>query len=173
MSKTVKMVFCLLLAGLISMPATAQEHPKEQPSEHPKEQSKEHPSEHPKEHPVSLSTQAVSKENLAAAVKNHVAAVTAEEGAFTFTDDVENKVLNLKLLKVHDDKLAAIGDHTYFACADFEAEDGTVYDLDIFMEGETASKLQPTEVTLHKKDGSERYIWIEEEGIWHKAEADK
>ncbi len=74
-------------------------------------------------------------------------------------------MLNLKLLKVHDDKLAALGDHTYFACADFEAEDGVVYDLDIFMKGESVEVLKPDEVTLHKKDGSERYTWIEVEGI--------
>ena len=150
-------VFVLMLVT----PNMAQEHPSE------------HPSEHPKEHPVSLSTKAVSKESLADAVREHVAAITLAEGAYTFTDNVENKVLNLKLLKVHDDKLAALGDHTYFACADFEAEDGVVYDLDIFMKGESVEVLKPDEVTLHKKDGSERYTWIEVEGIWHKAEIGK
>jgi hypothetical protein len=162
--------FAYLLTGIVFLlmfatPNMAQEHPREHPSEPP--------SEHPKEHPVSISTQAVSKESLSSAVREHVAAITLEEGAYTFTDNVENKALNLKLLKVHDDKLAALGDHTYFACADFEAEDGVVYDLDIFMKGETVEALVPEEVTLHKKDGSERYTWIEVEGIWHKAEADK
>jgi len=33
--------------------------------------------------------------------------------------------------------------------------------------------LKPDEVTLHKKDGSRRYTWIEVEGIWHKAEIGK
>ncbi|MFQ6608639.1 MAG: hypothetical protein ACE5EE_08885 [Fidelibacterota bacterium] len=161
MRKIAGIVSCHVLVLLIAVPGMAQEHPKE------------HPSEHPQEHPVSLSTKAVSKENLAAAVKNHVMTVTAENGAFTFTDDIEHQVLNLKLLKVHDDKLAALGDHTYFACADFEAEDGTTYDLDIFMKGEAEEDLQPVEVTLHKKDGTERYTWMEVEGIWHRVEVTK
>jgi hypothetical protein len=60
---------------------------------------------------------------------------------------------------------------TYFACADFVGRDGTLYDLDVFMEGSTPETLETTEVTLHKVDGEARYTWYEEDGLWKKRPA--
>ena len=141
-------------------------------------ENKEHPAkpsaEHPQEHPVMLSTKVVTKENLSEAIRRYIAAETAKGGGvFVSVDDRTGETLKLILKKVHDEKLAALGDNTYFACADFETSDGKAYDLDIFMKGETIDNLVPVEVTVHKEDGVERYTWVEVEGIWHKVAKEK
>ena len=64
------------------------------------------------------------------------------------------------------DRLTGIGNDTYFACADFQASNGKVYDLDIFMNGETTDDLAVTEISVHKEEGAERYGWREEDGVW-------
>jgi|TARA_Y100000310_G_scaffold283688_1_gene305861 hypothetical protein len=142
---------------------TAQEHPKEHPTEHPKE----HPAEHPAEHPVKLSTVAVTKDNLADAVKQFVKDESKKtKGAFQMNDEEKEEVLSLTLQKIHKDRLANLGDNTYFVCADFETAKGTVYDIDIFMTGASADSLKPVEISVHKEEGVERYTWMEVEGIW-------
>jgi|TARA_B100000315_G_scaffold260939_1_gene328128 hypothetical protein len=143
----------------------AQEHP----SEHPKEHPVEHPAEHPAEHPVKLSTVAVTKDNLADAVTRFVKEESKKtEGVFQVNDEEKEEVLSLALQKIHKDRLANLGDNTYFVCADFETPKGKVYDIDIFMEGASADSLKPVEISVHKEEGVERYTWMEVEGIWHK-----
>ena len=83
-------------------------------------------------------------------------------------DGLVSEVLQLKLLKIHMDRLTGLGNETYFACADFQASNGKVYDLDIFMNGETTDDLAVTEISVHKEDGAERYGWREEDGVWVK-----
>ena len=69
-------------------------------------------------------------------------------------------------MKVHDDRLAQVGDDTFFACTDLKGKDGSMYDLDFFMNGKSADDLRVTQVSVHKKDGVPRYDWKEEGGIW-------
>jgi hypothetical protein len=58
-----------------------------------------------------------------------------------------------------------VGENLYFACSDFNADGGKVYDLDFFMEAQE-HKLVVTEVMIHKEDGTPRYSWYEEDGVW-------
>ena len=67
--------------------------------------------------------------------------------------------LELKLDKVHKERLSRIKDDVYFACADFKNSDGVIYDLDIFMEGASVDELTVNEVIVHKQDGKARYGW--------------
>lgn len=136
-----------------SQEATAQEkHP-----EHPK-----------KEHPEGKQA-GISKADLASSIKAWVEKESAANGGWlTVEDPVQNKTLQLKLDKVHDDKLAQVKPDEYFACADFVEKDGTKYDIDVFMQGKTKADLKETEVTVHKVNGKERYTWFEENGIWKK-----
>ncbi len=128
--------------------------------------SAEHPSEHPTE-PPSKKTAAVTKEALSVAIENYVKEQAKIEGGyFLFYDAREDKALALTLDKVHKDRLSRIKDDVYFACADFRANDGTMYDLDIFMKGESPAQLKVTAITLHKKNGKARYIWVQERGLW-------
>ena len=71
-------------------------------------------------------------------------------------------------VKVHKERLSHIGEDIYFACADFNADNGKVYDLDIFLHGTNTDNLTVTEISVHKEDGTARYGWIEENGIWVK-----
>jgi len=57
---------------------------------------------------------------------------------------------------------------TYFACADLKNADGHMYDLDVFMSGPDKDHLAVTEVSVHKKDGKERYTWAQKGGVWKK-----
>ncbi|MEE9167800.1 MAG: hypothetical protein V3U24_10135 [Candidatus Neomarinimicrobiota bacterium] len=130
--------------------------------------------EHPKEHPVGLSTAAVTEESLAEVIRHHIDERMKEnDGMFLHYDEETGDTLKLALKKVHEDRLSAVGDDTYFACADFASPQGKVYDLDIFMKGESADELVPTEVVVHKEGGVERYRWEEEEGIWGKVPVEK
>ena len=129
--------------------ALAQEHP-----EHPKAGAKE---------------PGLTKEQIGTAVKDWIGAdAKLKGGYFLVWDGSAKKALALTMSKVHDDKLAMTAKDTYFACADFKAEDGTVYDLDIFMKGASAKALDATEVSVHKENGKERYGWKEEGGTWKK-----
>ncbi len=137
--------------------SVSQEHP-----EHPKE----HPSEHP-EHPSEKTKNTITIENLADALENYVNADSKLKGGyFLVLDDKTDAVLKLRLKKIHKDRLSGIGRDTYFACADFKADNGKVYDLDLFMSGKTQNDLNITEVTVHKEDGKARYSWYEKRGIW-------
>lgn len=141
----------LLLAGLGSTPFALA-----QPPEHP---------EHPKE--GEAAGPALTKDQLADAIRAYVDK-QAKGGWYTVQDPVQGKALKLKLDKVHRERLARVAPDTYFACADFTTDDGVSYDLDFFMKGTDAARLRFADVTIHKRDGVERYRWKEEGGVWKK-----
>ncbi|HHT9117276.1 MAG TPA: hypothetical protein ACFYD1_01480 [Candidatus Hypogeohydataceae bacterium YC38] len=129
----------------------------------------EHPTEHPREHPAKPAKKeevGLTKETLAEAITDYVQKDTAlKGGVFLVYDQVDEKPLVLSLVKVHKDRLSAVGKGVYFACADFTTPEGVLYDLDFFMK-ETDRKLEVTEITVHKVTGKPRYNWVEKEGIW-------
>ena len=132
----------------------------------------EHPT-GPKKATASLTPQVVQGEkitlqNLARAIESFVEADINLRGAFLVIDPRTNKALKLTLEKVHKERLSHVGDDVYFACADFNADDGKVYDLDIFLRGTNTDELTVTEITVHKEDGQARYGWLEQDGVWIK-----
>ena len=140
-------IYCSFL--LVSIPIMG-EHP-------------EHP-EHPSEKTASVTAQVIGE-----AVAEFIASdAKLKGGKFMVYDGSAKEVLQLDLLKIHMDRLTGLGNDTYFACADFQASNGKVYDLDIFMNGETTDDLAVTEISVHKEDGAERYGWREEDGVWVK-----
>ncbi len=135
------------------------------PREHP--EHPEHPAEHPSEHPTARAKE-VTKESLAEAITSYIKNDAALKGGYFCIYDPEAKtVLVLALDKVHQDKLAKVGEGVYFACCDFKAADGKMYDLDFFMKS-TNERLQVSEVTIHKESGKPRYGWVEKDGVWSK-----
>src|SRR3990172_4083072 len=148
----------LVLSLVFATGLRAQEHP-----EHPK--GSEHP-EHPSK--AQRDTTTITMTALSQAIKDYVAKDSKLKGGFFLVIDPDSrKVLQLTLAKVHEDKLASLGGGVYFACADFNAQDSTVYDLDIFMKS-AGRPLETTEVMVHKVNGNPRYTWKEEDGIWKK-----
>ena len=110
----------------------------------------------------------ITMQNLARAIESFVEADINLRGAFLVIDPRTNDVLKLNLKKVHKERLSHVGDNVYFACADFNADDGTVYDLDIFLQGNNTDNLSVTEISVHKEDGIARYGWQEQNGRWVK-----
>jgi len=133
--------------------------------------AQEHP-EHPKgggEHPKSEAKPSLTKDEMAAAVEAYVKKESAKNnGPLVVKDPVEKKDLSLTLKLVHRERLSQVAPGKYFACADFTTADGTTYDLDIFMKGDDKDHMKMTDVTVHKKNGVERYTWYEEGGVWKK-----
>ncbi len=127
--------------------------------------------EHP-EHPMSApkpATPGLTKDELAQAISGYVMAQEKEHGGYyAIHDPVDNRDLQLKLVKVHRDRLARVAPDTYFACSDFKNTDGVMYDLDFFMKGTTKDGLVFSDASIHKKAGKERYTWYEEDGLWKK-----
>ena len=127
--------------------------------------------EHPMEHPASAKSAepGIDKTDLAEAI---TAYIHEEEkkggGAWSVEDPADTTTLHLTLVRVHDDKLARTAPETYFACADLKDVSGTPYDLDVFMHGKDKDHLKVTDVTIHKKNGKERYTWALSNGIWKK-----
>ena len=110
----------------------------------------------------------ITLQNLARAIESFVEADINLRGAFLVIDPSTNEVLILNLDKVHKERLSHIGDDVYFACADFNADDGKVYDLDIFLQGKNTDNLTVTEISVHKEDGEARYNWMQQDGLWVK-----
>jgi hypothetical protein len=156
-------------------PAEGEEHPEGEGEEHPEgegEEGEEHPEgegeEHPEEdEPPQQAVERVTVDELAEAITEWVAAEAAANGGFLVIEHPDTgESLELTLEEVHRERLSRVGEQTYFACADFVDRDGVLYDLDVFMRGPNREALKTTEVTLHKEDGTARYAWYEEDGVW-------
>lgn len=177
LANTIVMLFTL---GWIT--SCASEHPtgrkpeKEHPAgvEKPIEE-KEHPAEtqpEQKELPAQGVTPAaeVTLEDAANIIEKYVQE-NSEDGIFKYYDE-KDQGLDLKLDKVHRDKLAQTNEDEYFVCADFEGMDGNMYDLDFFVRGKTKDELQVDEdsISIHKVNGEERYTWKynKKEDVWEK-----
>ena len=126
------------------------------------------------EHPTASITpqivqgEKITLQNLARAIESFVEADINLRGAFLVIDPSTDEVLKLNLEKVHKERLSHVGDDVYFACADFNADNGKVYDLDIFLHGKNTDNLTVTEISVHKEDGNARYGWLEQDGVWVK-----
>lgn len=169
-----KMTGWIVAASLAGVSPVLAEHPTEHPKEHPAQPTQTPKTEHPKEHPEERSkTTAPAPARSVTMAELEKAIIASRKGTTEIQDPVTKKKLKLRLVKVHRDKLARISTGTYFACADFKATDGKIYDLDVFMKGDSPESLVETEVTLHKKQGKPRYNWVEKDGLWSKAPVKK
>ncbi len=122
--------------------------------------------EHP-EHPKSAETKkAINIDELEKAIKADIVAQQEKSGGtFKLYDAETKKTWELTLDHVHRERLSRLDEHTYFACVDFNAKDGTKVDVDFFLKDENG-KLVRTETTLHKLNGKPRYNWQEKDGFW-------
>ena len=146
-----------LLAGIVAMLLIGPQISFAQKEEHP-----EHPTEQTEEQA------GMTVDDLAEAIAGYIEKDSKLKGGyFLVYDGVDKKPLQLTLVKVHEDKLASLGDGLYFACTDMKASDGTLYDLDFFMM-ETDHGMKTKEVAIHKKSGEPRYGWKESDGVWSK-----
>ena len=127
----------------------------------------EHP-EHPSEHPTTKKEPKLTMADLTLSIENYIQNDVTLKGGFFVYDKNKKEILTLTLTKIHKERLSNIGGDTYFACADFSASNGNIYDLDIFMTGKSQSNLVVTEINVHKENGTARYLWENQQGIWVK-----
>lgn len=132
--------------------------------------------EHP-EHPVRTDWDAIEQQaaprqrawsarDLERAIKADVARRSKPaQGVFKLADPVLGTTWDLKLDKVHRERLTKISPDTYFACVDMKDPEGRVIDVDFFLKAKGRG-LQMVGITVHKIDGKPRYDWKEEEGFW-------
>ena len=128
----------------------------------------EHPTEHPSEHPTASKLPKLTISQLAESIEKYIQQDVELKGGFFVFDVKNDEVLNLTLSKIHKERLSNIGNNIYFACADFQASNGKVYDLDVFMIGKSQNDLVVTEINVHKENGTARYGWQDRSGIWEK-----
>ncbi|MBI5144438.1 MAG: hypothetical protein HZA30_05165 [Candidatus Omnitrophica bacterium] len=173
-----KLCFYLLIFAVLSwlsVNSFAAEHPGEHPgtpaSKQPGTATTEHPGEH-KEHPGTTHEAEhpgegpmFSADEIIKGIKDHINKVTkANNGIFPLQDPVEGKSLNLKLQKVHEDKVSHIKkEDACFACTDFIADDGTMYDVDFWMKKDASGNLVVYDTKIHKKDGEPRFTYKDDE----------
>lgn len=113
-----------------------------------------------------MPTKVPVKSDMIKAVKDYIIGVQEDnDGYFSVYDSVAQKMLKLKLIKVHNDKFSSMGDNIYFICSDFHGTDGKKYDIDAFMkwDGDSFSAVKQQ---VHKVNEKARYEWYEENGIW-------
>jgi hypothetical protein len=113
----------------------------------------------------SIQTREVSKGDISAGIKRHIANDAKKSSDRKFHVKYGGKDLALDLVKVHDDRLSSLGGGKYFACVDMKATNGTLYDIDFFMAGQSGS-IRVTETSVHKINGKPLYNWKEESGVW-------
>ena len=127
----------------------------------------EHP-EHPSEHPSTKKKPKLTISDLTISIENYIQNDMNLKGGFFVYDNKNKEILDLTLTKIHKKRLSNIGGDTYFACADFKASNGKIYDLDIFMTGKSQDNLNVTEINVHKENSEARYLWKNKRGIWVK-----
>lgn len=152
----------LLLALAVPI-AWAGEHPSG--SEHPTGQ--EHPSggkTHKKKKKKSKKSwvkHAATMKAFVHAVEGHVGMKSADEGSFTVYDKTLDKTWELKLVRIHKNRIARLGENKFFACADFKTAakgEETKIDLDFFVTRE-GEDWNVDEVLVHKINGKPRYTY--------------
>lgn len=87
---------------------------------------------------------------------NIEARIQEGRGYFNFQNDTLD--LSLKLVRVHTEYLSVLGSNKFFACVDLATENGDVYDMDFFLNGEPGA-MQVTRTDLHKLNGKPYYTW--------------
>jgi hypothetical protein len=110
----------------------------------------------------------ITGDNLYTAAKGYIDKIVTEKGHFPLHDEVTGQDLKLTLVDVHKDKFLRLATDRYAICAEFKAEDGTVYDVDLIFTGATPDSLSFSEMSIHRVGDKERYTWREEGGFWTK-----
>jgi hypothetical protein len=110
--------------------------------------------------------------DIQAGIEKYIAEQTEQGGGY-FTLRYEDKIMKLKLVRVHTEYLANLGPRRHFACVDLASTDGNVYDVDFFLSGDPGN-MTVTETTVHKINGRPLYLWRQQEdGTWAHAPVDE
>ncbi len=99
----------------------------------------------------------VTIDDVEAGIRQNIAErLKKNDGFFTYQNDSTS--LKLKLVRVHTEYLSVLGDNEFFACVDLATEDGDVYDVDFFLNGD-ADNMKISKTDIHKLNGKPFYTW--------------
>lgn len=102
-----------------------------------------------------------SAEQIRQAIRDYIAGIEKEEGAFTLEDDVTGDIRTLTLVQVHE-RVGKTGD-AYYSCTDMkDAAGGEVLDLDFDVADEDGA-LEVVDVRIHKVNGQPRYTYDDQD----------
>lgn len=99
----------------------------------------------------------VAIDDIEAGIKAYIDAKTAENDGYFLVRD-EDKLLRLRLVRVHTEYLSNLGPNSHFACVDLADVNGDVYDVDFFLEGKPGA-MDVTQTSVHKLNGKPFYSW--------------
>ena len=103
--------------------------------------------------------------DIQAGIEKHIEEQTRLGGGY-FRLSLDDKELDLKLVRVHTEYLANLGPRQHFACVDLADTKGDVYDVDFFLAGDPGA-MTVTETTVHKLNGQPFYLWEQKrDGTW-------
>lgn len=144
----------LALAAVLLAPAAARA------AEHPEHPAKPKPAAKSKPASGGFVEDAATMKAFGDAVERYVKDAAADAGSFEAYDEKLDKTWELKLVRIHRDRVARLGGDKYFACADFKTADGKERALDLdFYASRTAEGWTVDEVLVHKLDGKERFVY--------------
>jgi transglutaminase-like putative cysteine protease len=109
--------------------------------------------------------------DIQAGIEKYIEEQTRLGGGY-FKLPYKDKILRLKLVKVHTEFLANLGPQRHFACVDLASTEGNVYDVDFFLAGNPGA-MTITETTVHKSNGQPFYVWEQKrDKTWVRAEVE-
>ena len=112
-------------------------------------------------------TPALSDEDIASAVELYInAAAPNSKGYFVVFDEEAQKEARLKPDRVNREMVGKVADNMFFARAEFVTDEGDIYDMDIFVTGESKSSLEFVEFMIHSVNGHKRYEWYTDGKLW-------
>lgn len=172
MKRMIAVAAALFVAGSVKAAEHPKEHPagapatgqEEHPAQVPKTKAKEHP-EHPKGKPGQAPEGSEAwlkqiRKEYDNAVCDYAKAKSKEP--FVIHDEKLNKDWELKLVRVHKDRIVSLGKNRFFACSDFKSvkkgEKGKL-DLDFFATKNPDGSWNVEKTLIHKVDGRPRYTW--------------
>jgi len=144
-----------------ALPVLADEHPEHPRAPQPAVSGK------PSEQPQAAQGKEVSKADISAGIRKHIASETKRASDKKFHANYQGKDLAMDLVRVHDDRLSNLGGGKYFACVDMKATDGKTYDIDFFLTGQPGN-MTVVDTSVHKINGKPLYNWKEDNGVWKK-----
>lgn len=98
-------------------------------------------------------------EQIRQTIRDHIASVEQEQGAFTIDDEVTGTTRTLELVRVHE-RVGKTG-NLYYSCTDMrDAHTGELLDLDFDVDA-AGGQLDVVDVRIHKLDGQARYTYDE------------
>ncbi|MEI6809902.1 MAG: transglutaminase domain-containing protein, partial [bacterium] len=110
--------------------------------------------------------------DIQAGIEKHIDELTRSGNGF-FRLAMGDKLLSLKLVRVHTEYLANLGPRRHFACVDLVDTNGDVYDVDFFLTGDPGTMIV-TETMPHKINGQPYYVWEQKKDlIWRRVPTDK